>query len=114
MIFGEEDNAFMDPQPPQNPGQPQGIRLDISRTDTFYANFFALSGSQDELVLYFGANTPIPNATQPVVPVSHRLIMVPPNAKRLALALQQAIKAHEDRFGPIELPPPRRPPSGTA
>jgi hypothetical protein len=36
-------------------------------------------------------------------------MMLPANAKRLMLALQQAIHAHEERFGPIELPPQRRP-----
>jgi hypothetical protein len=36
-------------------------------------------------------------------------VLLPTNAKRLMFALQQALRAHEDRFGPIELPPPRRP-----
>ena len=89
--------------------QPQQIRLDTERMKTIYANFFALAGSPDEMVIYFGANTPLPGVTQPTIKVSHRLVLLPPNAKRLMLALQQAVKAHEDRFGPIELPPPRRP-----
>ena len=105
MIFGEKDEQFMDPQP----HKPQQIRLDTGSMETIYANFFALAGSPDEIVLYLGANSPLPNTPQPAVKVSHRLMMLPPNAKRLMLALQQAVKAHEDRFGPIELPPPRRP-----
>jgi hypothetical protein len=108
MIFGEEDTDFMGSQP-QQPQQPQQIRLDIGSMETVYANFFALAGSADEIVLYLGTNSPLPNVPQPPMKVSHRLLMLPPNAKRLMLALQQAIKAHEDRFGPIELPPPRRP-----
>lgn len=105
MIFGEEDDQPMGPQPQQ----PQQIRLDTAHMETIYANFFALAGSSDEIVLYLGANSPLPNVPQPAIKVSHRLMMFPPNAKRLTLALQQAVKAHEDRFGPIELPPPRRP-----
>ncbi len=91
------------------PQQPQQIRLDASSMETVYANFFALAGTSDELVLYVGANSPMPSPQQPPIKVSHRLILLPQNAKRLLLALQQAVKAHEERFGPIELPPPRRP-----
>ncbi len=108
MIFGEEDSQNMGPQPNQ-PQQPQQIKLDVSAMETLYANFFALAGSADEIVLYLGANSPLPNTPQPAVKVSHRLMLLPANAKRLMVALQQAVKAHEDRFGPIELPPPRRP-----
>jgi hypothetical protein len=106
MIFGEENEQNAGPPPPH----PQAtFRLDTATMETVYANFFALAGSPDELVLYLGANSPLPNVTQPEIKVSHRLMLLPANAKRLMLALQQAIKAHEDRFGPIELPPPRRP-----
>jgi hypothetical protein len=97
------------PMEPANPQQPQ-IRMDVSRMDTVYANFFALAGSPDEIVLYVGTNSPLPNVNQQMIPISHRLMLLPPNAKRLMIALQQAIKAHEDRYGPIELPPPRHPP----
>jgi len=111
MIFGEKGGTPQDPQGP-NPGQPQQIRLDISQMETVYANFFALSGTADEIVAYLGANSPMPGANQPALRVSHRVMLLPANAKRLMLALQQAVKAHEDRFGPIELPPPRRPEGG--
>lgn len=106
MIFGEENSGPMGAQPQQ----PQQIRLDVSTTETVYANFFALAGSPDEMVLYVGANAALPNAAPPPIKLSHRLIMLPVNAKRLMLALQQAVKAHEDRFGPIELPMQQRPP----
>jgi hypothetical protein len=60
-------------------------------------------------VLYLGANSPLPGQAEPNVGVSHRVIMLPSNAKRLMMALQQTVKAHEDRFGPIEVTPPRKP-----
>ncbi len=103
MIFGEEDSQ------PKNPAGGQPIRFDLTEMQTVYANFFALAGSAEELVLYLGANSALPGVTQPVLRVSHRLMLLPQNAKRLLLALQQAVKAHEDRFGPIELPAARRP-----
>ncbi|MBP7746566.1 MAG: DUF3467 domain-containing protein [Phycisphaerae bacterium] len=106
MIFGEENEQ---PTPPRPQPQQQQIRLDTGTMETVYANFFALAGSPDEMVIYLGANSPLPNVPQPTIRVSHRLMLLPANAKRLLLALQQAVKAHEDRFGPIELPPQRRP-----
>jgi len=106
MIFGEDASG----EPSGAPGQPQKqIRFDASQMETIYANFFLLAGSADEVVLYFGANSPQPGAREPAVRISHRVFLLPPNAKRLMLALQQTIKAHEDRFGPIELPPQRPP-----
>jgi hypothetical protein len=108
MIFGEENESPMDPNP-HNPQQPQKIHLDVAHMETVYANFFALAGSPDELVVYLGTNSPLPNMPQPTARVSHRLMLLPANGKRLMVALQQAVKAHEDRFGPIELPPQRRP-----
>lgn len=103
MIFGEDD-AQQQPQPQQ-----QKVRLDTSRMETLYANFVGLAGAPEEVVLYLGTNSPMPGQQEPTVQVSHRVMMLPPNAKRLMLALQQTVKAHEDRFGPIEVTPPRRP-----
>ncbi len=102
MIFGEDESR---PVPPQQ----QRIRLDASQMETVYANFFALAGSPEEVALYLGANSALPGVNEPVARISHRLILLPQNAKRLMLALEQTIKAHEERFGPIELPPPPRP-----
>lgn len=108
MIFGEEGSGQPNPQPQQ-----QRIRLEAGSMETVYANFFALAGSPDEIVLYLGANSPLPGVNEPVVKLSHRLMLLPRNAKQLMIALQQTVKAHEDRFGPIEVNPPQRPPRNT-
>lgn len=108
MIFGEDDSQ--QPQPDQ-PQQHQ-VRLDATGMETIYANSFAMANSPDEVTLYLGVNSPMPGLKQPTVKISHRVVLIPQNAKRLMVALQQTVKAHEDRFGPIELPPPpqgRRP-----
>jgi len=109
MIFGEEDSGPQDLPGGPKPQQQQQIQLDTNSMETVYTNFFALAGAADEIAVYLGANTPMPGMKQPVVKISHRLIMIPSIAKRLLLALQQTVSAHEDRFGPIELPPPPRP-----
>ncbi len=105
MIFGEDGSDLPDPASPQQ----QKVRLDPSRMESLYANFVAIAGSADEIVLYLGANSPLPGQKEPLVQLSHRVIFLPANAKRLMLALQQTVTAHEDRFGPIEIPPPPRP-----
>lgn len=106
MIFGEEDSQPQS-RPPQ---QQQQVRLDASTMETVYANFFALAGSPDEVTIYLGANSPLPNVREPMIKLSHRVMLMPANAKRLMLALQQTVKAHEDRFGPIEITTPGQPP----
>ena len=107
MIFGEDDAQF--PGGQQNPQQRQ-IRLDAAGMETIYANSFALGSSAEEITVYLGVNAPLPGMKQPLVKISHRMILIPQHAKRLMLALQHTVKLHEDRFGPIELPPPRHPP----
>ncbi|MGE3182039.1 MAG: DUF3467 domain-containing protein [Phycisphaerae bacterium] len=87
-----------------NPQQQQQVRIDASRMETVYSNFFAISGAQEEVTLFLGANSPMPNSNQPLAQLSHRVMVNPQNAKKLMIALQQTVKAHEDRFGPIELP----------
>ena len=76
--------------------------------ETIYANSFMMASSEDEITMFVGANTPMPGLKQPVVKISHRLVLLPRNAKRLLHALKQTVAAYEDRFGPIELPPPQR------
>ena len=107
MIYGEDDST------PTHP-RAQKVTFDTGRMETIYANFFALAGSPEEIVIYLGANSPIPQQGEPKVSVSHRLMLLPQNAKRLMVALQQTVRAHEDRFGPIELPPPQKPRPGGA
>lgn len=109
----EGNSPFEDPRnQPQPHGQPQQqrLRFDMNQMETVYANFFALAGSADEVTVYVGAMSPLPAAPEPVVRVSHRVMMTPANAKRLLQALQQTVTTHEDRFGPIELPPQQRRP----
>jgi len=101
MIFGEEESQ----QPQPNPRQQQ-VRLDASNMDTIYANSFAVATTPDEIALYLGVNSPLPGMKQPTVKISHRMVVIPQNAKRLLQVLQQTVKNYEDRFGPIELPPP--------
>lgn len=116
MIFGEENAQPAGGNPGGQQQQQQQVRVDTSSMSTLYANFFALAGAQDEITVYLGASSPMPGSPQPLLKLDTRVLLQPQAAKRLALALQQAVSAHEDRFGPIELPPQpgQQPPAGDA
>lgn len=113
MIFGEEDSEPMaNPPAGNNPQQQRQVQIDASRMETVYSNLIFVSPAAEEIALYLGAHSMMPNANVPIAQLSHRLMLTPQNAKRLALMMQQAVKAFEDRFGPIEIGNPNNPAGG--
>ena len=104
---------------PAGEGQRQEIRLRIDERNlqTSYANAFRTDATADEVMLYFGLNLINPAAAQQGTPefifqVNERIIVSYRMAKRLALALGQMIRRHEERFG--EIPLERTPRDGAA
>lgn len=102
-------------------GQPAGdqpkqeirLRIDERNLHTSYANAFRTDATADEVLLYFGLNLINPVAAQQGTPefifqVGERIIVSYRMAKRLALALGQMIRRHEEQFGEIPLEVPRR------
>ena len=101
-------------QPPRGP-QRQGAVLRVHERDTktSYANMFLLSSTREEMVINFGLTLPPAErgSREAHMLVSDRIIMSLPAAKRLAIALSQAIQRYENAFGVIDIhqPPPRGP-----
>jgi len=92
--------------------QPQGeqrqiqLRIDESKMQTTYANTIRTSTTQDEVVLDFGMNLPVPGPdNQPalVFGVGSRVVMNWQGAKRLAISLGQVVRQYEERNGEISL-----------
>ena len=84
------------------------LRIDEQNMQTCYANAFRTNGTAEEVLLDFGLNLAEPTpgqADQPqiVFKLNQRVIMNYYSAKRLAIALSQAVRRHEDQFGEIEL-----------
>jgi len=84
------------------------LRIDEQKMQTCYSNAFRTNGTAEEVMLDFGLNLaePAPDqADQPqiVFRLNQRVIMNYYSAKRLAIALSQAVRRHEDQFGEIEL-----------
>ena len=85
------------------------LRIDESKMVTTYANTIRTSTTQDEVVLDFGMNLPVPGQenNQPtlVFSVGSRVVMNWSGAKRLAISLGQAVRNYEERAGEINLNP---------
>jgi len=97
------------PQPPAQ--QQMQIRVDESKMTSCYANTIRSTSSLDEIVLDFGLNVAMQQASgqQPVLVfyVGSRVIMNWAGAKRLMNSLQQAVTNYEQQFGEIRLDQPR-------
>jgi len=84
------------------------LPIDEQKMQANYANAFRTNGTAEEVVLDFGLNLINP-AAQPegavsmVFQLNQRVILNYFSAKRLALALGQVIRRHEDQFGVLEL-----------
>jgi hypothetical protein len=94
-----------DPTQSANAGQQMmQLPVDISDLKTIYANFFRVVGTFEELIIDTGLHTQQQTAQGTMEPVrlNARLVLNYYTAKRLLLALQQAVSLHERRFGLIE------------
>lgn len=82
------------------------LRIDESKMSSTYANTIRTSTTQDEVVLDFGMNLPMPgNDNQPVLVfnVGSRVVMNWAGAKRLAISLGQVVRQFEERNGEINI-----------
>lgn len=88
------------------------VRIDESKMSTTYANTIRTSPLQDEVVVDFGMNMPVPTGQdgQAVIAfnVGSRVILNWAGAKRLAISLGQMVRQFEERNGEIPLNAPAR------
>jgi hypothetical protein len=82
------------------------LRIDESKMSSTYANTIRTSTTQDEVVLDFGMNLPVPgqdNNPMLVFNVGSRVVMNWGGAKRLAISLGQVVRQFEERNGEINI-----------
>ncbi|CAG0982544.1 hypothetical protein PHYC_01845 [Phycisphaerales bacterium] len=92
-----------DQQPQQQQVQ---LRIDESKMNTTYANTIRTSTTNDEVVLDFGINLPMPgpnNEPMLLFSVGSRVVMNWSGAKRLAISLGQVVRQYEERNGEINI-----------
>jgi len=88
------------------PQQQVQLRIDESKMNSTYANTIRTSTTNDEVVLDFGINLPVPGQdNQPtlVFTVGSRVVMNWAGAKRLAISLGQVVRQFEERNGEINI-----------
>lgn len=100
----------------QTPGaaqEPTRVLIDERNLETQYANAFRGNGTYEEVILDFGLNLPAPpqqaqqqqQQARPdlIFHVRQRVILNYYTTKRLAIALGQMIRRHEQQFGEVEM-----------
>jgi hypothetical protein len=95
---------------PQPESRQIQLRIDESRMNTTYANTIRTSTTNDEVVLDFGMNLPVPGPdNQPALmfSVGSRVVMNWAGAKRLAISLGQVVRQFEERNGQINIGGPQ-------
>ncbi len=105
------------PIPPQTtgpaigdqPGQQMQLQIREEKMVTVFSNIFRLSATHEDLFLDFAVNMQHHDKPNTVVmDVNTRVAMSFYAAKRLALALSQAVQRYEQVYGPIQLDPRQR------
>lgn len=95
----------------QRPKSPT-IHWDDSKMQTAYANVVNVSGTREEVSVFFGTNqTWNPEGGSFEIALNHRMILTPFAAKRLFLLLGNAIRQYESRFGELKVAAQERPES---
>lgn len=76
--------------------------IDESRMEPFYANFFRVTNTAEEVVIDLGLNTATADTQHIPVVLEKRLVLNHYTAKRLFQALGITLERHEKSFGVIE------------
>ena len=99
----------MNNQPAVGAGQQMHVQIREDKMKVIYSNVSRIGGTLEELFVDFAINTQHPDQPNTaVMDVSTRVMMNFYSAKRLALALSQAVQRYEQVCGPIEIDPRRR------
>jgi hypothetical protein len=86
--------------------QPQQLKVkwDNSNMHSAYANVANVSGTREEIILFFGMNQAF-NAqeNEMTIQISNRVVMSPYVAKRLVGLLENVIKDYETKYGALDI-----------
>jgi len=80
----------------------QNLPVDMSKTQTAYANFVRVTSTPEEMLIDFGLNIQNDKTRKMPIEVNQRVVMNYYTAKRMMSAIQIALDRHEKTFGPIE------------
>ena len=91
------------------------LQIDESKTEMFYSSTARVYGSAEEIILDFSQGIrPSGRENVSVMRIDARIVVSPWAAKRLALALGQAVQKYEQAYGTLEIDPRKRAVGGAA
>jgi hypothetical protein len=91
-------------QPPaQAQAQAPKVKWNVAQLKSSYVNFANANSTQEEVVLNFGMNNTWDRmASEVEIELSHRVVMSPFAAKRLAELLGKLVTQYESRYGALK------------
>lgn len=84
------------------------LQIDDKDTPSLYSSTIRVSGTNEEINVDLGGPIRSTGPKTATLKIDQRIILNPWAAKRLALALGQAVQRYEQTFGTIELDPAKR------
>ncbi len=86
----------------EQPPQPN-VRFQVEQLKSSYVNFANANSTREEVVLNFGMNNNWDRqASEVQIELTHRVVMSPFAAKRLAELLVKLVAQYEERHGPMK------------
>jgi len=85
-----------------SPANPK-VNWNVDQLKSSYVNFANANSTQEEVVLNFGMNNNWDRmASEVQIDLTHRIVMSPFAAKRLAELLGKLVSQYEGRYGPMK------------
>jgi hypothetical protein len=79
------------------------LKWNVDQLKSSYVNFANANSTQEEVVLNFGMNNNWDRmASEVEIDLTHRIVMSPFAAKRLAELLGKLVQQYEGRYGPMK------------
>ncbi|MEQ9454974.1 MAG: DUF3467 domain-containing protein [Phycisphaeraceae bacterium] len=94
--------------PDQQQGQQLQLRIDDADAPTYYASTARVAGTGEEITLDLSRGLQPGANNQATMKIDARVILSPWAAKRLAMALGQAVTRYEQTYGTLEIDPRKR------
>jgi hypothetical protein len=103
MTLPKETGAVPPPAPHAvQEGSPR-VKWNVQQLKSSYVNFANANSTQEEVVLNFGMNNNWDRSASDVeIELTHRIVMSPFAARRLAEMLNKLVAQYEGRYGPIK------------
>ncbi len=84
------------------------LQIDESKAIAYYASTARVWGSAEELIIDLAQRLTPTGENKSLMRIDARVIMSPWAAKRLAMALGQAVQRYEQSYGTLEVDPRKR------